>query len=269
MIHHSLVRSLPLLCSGLLLLPAAALAQTAPAAAAPSAPAAAPASAPLGSAANPIVVPAGCSAATQNGQVVVICPPAGAAPAPAPSVAATSQPQVVVVTTPPPPYSAAPVREESKWYGWQNLTVDGATVVSTIAVAPASGSAAATVFWSGYLLGGPIVHWANGQVGKGFASLGIRVGAPLTLGVAGALIGSTGGTSGDWDEFGGAYLGAAIGLLAGYATAVALDAALLARKTVKVTPEAEQRSRNKLKWSPSAGYDPKQRSFSVGVGGTF
>lgn len=272
-IQHPLRRSLPFLC-GALLLPASVFAQSATPTAAPAAapaPAAPPAAAPapgLGTAANPIVVPAGCSAATQGGQVVVICPPAGSStPAPA-----TAAPAVLAPTSAAPPaYTPVPVREEKKWYGWQTLIVDGATVVTTIGVAPASSSGAAAVFWSGYLLGGPIVHWSNGQLGKGFASLGIRVGAPLVLGFTGALIGASGGGDRDSnsDDVSAAAVGAAVGILAGYVTAVAIDAAVLARKTVKVSAEAERRSRNKVKWSPTAGYDPKQRSFSMGVGGTF
>ena len=34
---------------------------------------------------------------------------------------------------------------------------------------------------STYVLGGPIVHFAHGNAGKGFASLGLRVGAPLRV----------------------------------------------------------------------------------------
>ena len=34
--------------------------------------------------------------------------------------------------------------------------------------------------YGGYALGGPIVHWAHRNVGKGFASLGINVAAIMT-----------------------------------------------------------------------------------------
>lgn len=240
-----------------LLAPSLAHAQTQPA------PTAQPAQPAPGTAANPILVPAGCTASTQaSGQVVIVCPrdPATAAPA----APAGPVPVYAPVGSAPP----APPKEERKWYGWQTLIVDGATLVTTIALAAPSPQAANGVFWSGYLLGGPIVHWSNGQLGMGFASLGLRVGAPLVLGLTGAALGGASGNS-DWDNFSGAYAGAAIGLLAGYVTAVAVDSAVLARKTVKVTPEAEQKSRLKLKWSPTVGYDPKTKMTSLGVGGTF
>lgn len=193
-----------------------------------------------------------------SGQVLIVCPPAGQA---------ASQPQV----TAPPAAPVAPptVREEQKWYGWQNLIVDGATLVTTFALAPAAPEAAGGVFWTGYLLGGPIVHWSNGQVGMGFASLGLRVGAPVVLGFTGAAIGGAASdNNGDFVDT-GAFAGAVLGVLAGYITAVAVDSAVLARKTVKVTPEAAQKSRLKLRWTPTAGYDPKTKMASAGIGGTF
>lgn len=196
-----------------------------------------------------VVVPAGCtSTIQQNGQIVVLCPgtesnPSGRAEAP---------PEVTTTT-------------ERKWYGWQTLMVDGITHgVSTVLLVGAVSaqsegmlSTAASLYISGYLLGGPIVHWSNGQVGKGFASLGIRAGAPIVLGLTGAALGS-----GDGDTAGSL---AVLGVISGVATAIALDAAVLARKTVTVQRTATP----KLQWTPNAAYDSRRQAVTVGVGGTF
>lgn len=158
-----------------------------------------------------------------------------------------------------------PPSTEKKWYGWQTLLVDGAVVVTSVAIGASTdaGSAAGTVYLLGYALGGPIVHWANGQAGMGFASLGLRVGAPVVTGVLGGALGAA---SGDGYAVIG---GAAIGIVAGSIGAIVVDAAVLARKTVPVDAAEQRRASLKLKWAPTAGYDPKREAFQAGIGGTF
>lgn len=112
-------------------------------------------------------------------------------------------------------------KKEKEWYGWQTLICDGASVVT----APIG------VGIGGYLLCAPIVHFAHGQPLAGIGSLGLRLGAPLGLAIAGGVLErgvSSGGT-------GRGYAGAAVGFVLGIATAITLDAALLARKEVKNT----------------------------------
>lgn len=200
-----------------------------------------------------VVVPEGCSATTQSsGQVVILCP--------------FREPTAV---------AAAPrQRLDSKWYGWQVLLVDGATFVTGTVIAAASdGEAAGTgvaIALTGYAIGGPIVHWSNGQVGKGFASLGLRLGAPLVGGLTGLAFGAAmDGGCNAYDGCGGAAVGAGLGVIAGGIAAVVIDSAVLARKQVVVTDDEAKRTTPKLQWVPSGGYDAKRQAATVGISGTF
>jgi hypothetical protein len=71
------------------------------------------------------------------------------------------------------------------WYGWQSLIIDAPAVSLLVAGAAAPtlndrlGSAPTIAGGVAFVLGGPIVHWAHGSVGKGFASLGLRVVIPV------------------------------------------------------------------------------------------
>ena len=194
-----------------------------------------------------VVVPQGCTATAQSsGQVVILCPyrePAPAAPA---------------------------QRLDSKWYGWQTLLVDASTLTTGILVAAASegdaGGLGASIALGGYALGGPIVHWANGQVGKGFASLGLRLGAPLVGGLTGFALGAA-GDSGCRDFCLGAAVGATLGVIAGGIAAVVVDSAVLARKQVVVTDGHARRPT--VQWAPTGGYDAKRQAATLGVSGTF
>jgi len=147
----------------------------------------------------------------------------------------------------PPPYGYAPppkypdyvyVRgaEESSaalsgptvrvWYGWQTLLVLGGSatigVISSVAggVSGAGGVAlvGGTLGGTGLLFGGPIVHWAHGNTGKGFVSLGINFGAPVVVGgISVAVICGAGGCTGGNGVFGilgGLTIGGSVGLLA-------------------------------------------------------
>lgn len=104
------------------------------------------------------------------------------------------------------------------WYGWQNLLVDGAA----LALVPFAEDDTAELVLGTYLFGGPIVHWSHGNVGRGFASLGLRVGTPLVLGFALASTCEPGG--GEYDCLGAL----ATGVLVGAGTAIVLDSIALA-----------------------------------------
>src|SRR5262245_14666089 len=93
-------------------------------------------------------------------------------------------------TSPPPPPSTDPAGGEV-WYGWQTLIVGGisgaAAVVAIGLGEDGSGVVlGAPVGLGGFVFGGPIVHWAHGRVGRGFAVLGMNVGV---AGVGAALFG--------------------------------------------------------------------------------
>jgi hypothetical protein len=86
------------------------------------------------------------------------------------------------------------------------------------------------LFWlagGGYLLAAPIVHVAHGNPGRAVASLGLRVGLPVAFFGVGALVEDCQGR-----EFCG-LASLVIGVPLGMATAIALDAAVLARDTVE------------------------------------
>lgn len=159
----------------------------------------------------------------------------GAPPASAPSVPsatslpATPYPYASWLGRPdlalPPPDLPEPSRK--RWYGWQTLTVfGGSTLLMAASVAIDSmrleGDVALGGFgmaFSGYALGGPIVHWAHGNVGKGFASLGMNV-AGIMSGFASGLY-AVGGHDGN------VTLGFALGGSIGSLVATILDTTLL------------------------------------------
>jgi hypothetical protein len=80
-----------------------------------------------------------------------------------------------------------------RWYGWQTLSLDAASLtLGIIGVARRgepgpSGIVLASLGVTGYALGPPLVHWFHDQSGKAATSLGLRVGVPLVaLGVVSA-----------------------------------------------------------------------------------
>lgn len=216
-----------------------------------------------------VEVPPGCTPVQQStGQLVILCPYVE----PGSAAAASAEP--------------AKPRTDSKWYGWQILIVDGAVISSTLLLAAAAadnddvGGVAAAAFFTGYTLGGPIVHWSNGQLGRGFASLGLRVGAPLVAGLTGAALGaasSSGCSDPYWCDSSEVAVGAGLGVLVGGIAAVAIDSAVLARKTVTVdASDSSTAARTrpvarapKLQWTPTASYDAKRQAPSIGITGTF
>jgi hypothetical protein len=144
--------------------------------------------------------------------------------------------------------SAATV-SPTRWYGYETLATDGAALVLAVPAFSSSTSGFQTTFGVGslvvYGLGGPIVHFAHGHVGKGFADLGLRVAMPLVLGFFGGLIGGAAYTPPPCnpgtqfcglDDLGGvaaAAEGATIGGLLGIGSAIAIDAGLMAREPMR------------------------------------
>jgi hypothetical protein len=141
------------------------------------------------------------------------------------------------------------------WYGWQTLITDGAalavlTAANTSAQQGNSAEGIAALAGATFLLGGPIVHWANGQTGRGFASLGIRAGTP----VAGFLILADGIENRSVFRAG---LGVSL-LIAWIPGAIAIDAAVLARKEVPAS---------RVSVAPLVA--PTRGGGTFGLGGTF
>lgn len=142
----------------------------------------------------------------------------------------TVRPQQPFTAIPHDP--ALPTRER-RWYGWQTLATDGVAIglsVLSLSTVETRNSSASSVFAvvsaSTFLCGAPVVHFAHGHVGKGFGSLGLRLGLP----VGGALIAAAiarpcGGDFGCLGE-------SALGFLVGTGSAIAIDAAVLANEEV-------------------------------------
>lgn len=215
----------------------------------------APVSVDIRTGAESVVVPLGCSPVRQpSGQLVVLCPFA-APKLEAPAVQAA-------LALPPPP----PKKTRSEWYGWQILLVDGASLASGLAVGLAGkAEPGAAVGLTGYALGAPIVHWANGQVGAGFGSLALRVGTPISMAFWGYLAFAV--TSDDPDAAG---LAAGASAIVGMAAAMVVDVAVLAKKQVPIeAPRAGARRKPQIQWTPTAGYDGKREAVTVGLAGSF
>jgi len=105
----------------------------------------------------------------------------------------------------------------SRWYGWQTLAVDGASL-GLIVLGYAAGSFGfAVVGELGLLLAAPIVHFAHGNI-LGLLSLGLRVAS------AALIVVGIGSTSDDEPNKSDALATAG---LVGFGVTTVLDAALL------------------------------------------
>lgn len=136
------------------------------------------------------------------------------------------------------------------WYGWQNLLVDVAALAVAIVSVNADASALASV--GIYLLGGPIVHCAHGQRGRGFGSLGLRFAMPI-VGLLGCGVFADGDDSACSLE--GIILGGAVGMLG----AIIIDAAVLAHEDVP----------NEVSAAPRVSIAIDQRSAGLVASGNF
>ncbi len=207
----------------------------------PVAPAAAPAPpavAPGPARAEPIAPPVAVAPAAPAAVPASAPAPATAAPAPAATAPAPARAELLRKN------SAEPDDEESddeeagehlgphrKWYGWQTLTIDGASFGLLLAGAGAdsgggrSNDLTSTLLLAsllGYGFGPGVVHFMHKNTGRGFASFGLRLGMPI----AGAIIGAAAASG--CNRFLCEADGAGVGLLAGIGGAIAIDAALLA-----------------------------------------
>ena len=136
------------------------------------------------------------------------------------------------------------------WYGWQTLLTDAAAVLG-VYVSP-------DLTLGLYLAGGPVVHWVHGNAGRGFASLGLRVGAPVVLTYA--LVSTC-----DSDAEYGCLGEAILGVTAGVVIAVVVDATVLARERVPAK-EPTELALGPVKVTPTFAVTDKQTTLGlVGV----
>jgi len=135
--------------------------------------------------------------------------------------------------------AAASTEKRTEWYGAPIVIADLAAVSLTVAGAATASSSSDLGFGliaagvGTYVLGGPIVHFSEDRIGTGFASLGLRLGAPLVGGAVGLGIGSAAvsGCTGEMCGLGALMFGA-IGVGVGLVAAPIIDSRLLARKPV-------------------------------------
>ncbi|WP_437810993.1 hypothetical protein [Sorangium sp. So ce1078] len=197
-------------------------------------------------------------------------PPAGDGGAPPAGGAPPGHPP------PPPGWTAspdlwqpgsAPAREQPRtrvWYGWQHLLVLGGTVILAPIAVATENEPLAWLAAGAFVLGGPVTHWANGHLGKGFASLGLNAGCTLGGGMVGALIGSS-SDSRMFDALAGLFIGGGLGLV----TANIIDIAVLQHE-VPTTSESYDYIRlrsPRLRLAPHVGLAPGRATF--GLGGAF
>jgi hypothetical protein len=177
---------------------------------------------------------------TPTGTVEVQCPPAAT---PAPMVAS-------------PAARATITKDES--YGASVFISDALAAGLLIGGASESSSTVAGLGFLLYALGGPVVHAANGEPGRAFASLGLRAGVPI----AGAMLGyglGRGTCNSSSSCFGAAILGG-LGLFGGAVAASVIDGAVLAKR--QVTEEVQA-----ARITPHVAID--STGAQGGVAGTF
>jgi hypothetical protein len=156
--------------------------------------------------------------------------------------------------------SLPPAEPFRPWYGWQPMILDG-VALGSLAAAGLAGLDEDSLLLVVvpvalvYDLGGPTVHWLHGRKRIAFASLGLRMGAPLL----GVLVAPAFARCGADDVEACRNRSRGWGALAGFAVASALDAALFCWDA----PTAEKRAL----WAPSLWSDG--RAGGIGVSGSF
>ncbi len=86
-----------------------------------------------------------------------------------------------------------------RWYGAETLGCDVMAVGLGVGGVAFDSQGMTTGGLAGYLVGAPLVHWAEGHPAKALASLGLRWGAPA-LAVAGYLSARNGRAAEPWKE---------------------------------------------------------------------
>jgi hypothetical protein len=132
---------------------------------------------------------------------------------------------------------------EDRWYGWQPVLVDLASVATALAGTAAGGQTqegATIVAASVFTLGSPIIHLAHGHARRAAGSLALRLLLPAIGAASGAATGlllfpSNNGSRGDVGEIGG-FLGGLVGGVSGIVCAAVVDDVMLAEDKVLREP---------------------------------
>jgi hypothetical protein len=157
-------------------------------------------------------------------------------------MALTAGVDMLSLAQPPPAVESQP---KESWYGAPMLAVDAAGVAlgaygfaRQIDDPDRKNSLATNMFAGAYVfgfIGGPVVHFVNGQVRKGFLSLGMRLLAPLMVGPPLGIVGycaAAAATRGCVDT------GVQWGALGGTLAVALFDSLSLAREEVDESPSA-------------------------------
>lgn len=153
----------------------------------------------------------------------------------------------------------------SEWYGWQNLAIEAGAITVFALGAKEDLNVPMYLGLGGMLLGPPIVHWAHGNVGKGFISLGVMVALPAGAGFLGSTIGGAGEhcESGD-DMCGfGAGFGTYIGAIIGAIGAIVVDSALAVDEPKEKDQPPPQAKGPKFEITPTVFFSQERAGFGV------
>jgi hypothetical protein len=173
-----------------------------------------------------------------------------------------------------------PAPQKQERYSGHVLLADGATLVlATVGGVIAGNGAPAgetllALAAGTYALVPPIIHWSRGNVGKGFGSLGLRLGVPVVSGLGLGFLGAIAvGAVSDFSRLGvayGGFFGGSIGAGLGAITAMVLDASMLAKEDVDPLAtdlKTAKRKPSLLTIRPSATWE--RGGGKLLLGGTF
>lgn len=122
------------------------------------------------------------------------------------------------------------------WYGYKILAGDGAAaalLVTSFSLPKKAGTPMRLLSLATYLVVSPVVHATEDRGGVGAGALGLRVLAPVGLGLVGIGVGAAASSRG-LDGLGTTLLGGLIGVTFGVITAIAIDTAAFARSPAKI-----------------------------------
>jgi len=185
-------------------------------------------------------------------------------------LAPDSAPQGSVVVLPVAQSQAEAGTTSRRWYGWQTLSLDvasltiGAIGVNHMGEPGSTSILMGSIGITGYALGAPVVHWMHGQPGKAATSLGLRLGLPLIpvgLLSASSAAGCSGANEDDAHDCRLMLRTIAVVGAVGMLVASGVDAGALSW-------EPEVRHRGKLALAPVLGWDGA-RGGMAGLAGLF
>jgi hypothetical protein len=159
----------------------------------------------------------------------------------------------------------------SVWYGWQTLASDaaaGAVIALGMAIEDHDTQnetiAIVTLGVATYAFGAPIVHALHRRPGIAVADFGLRVGAPVVAGLVGVAVANAGCPEPRYPDEGTQFDcemgGAALGVIVGVGSAIAIDSAVFARET---KPAPRTQSARGFSLTPSLSLTPHRSALKL------